>query len=241
MAIQRARGNAGALGDRDHRAPTVAALLDQLPRGRSSRSRVGDDCRAAVLHAGSARSMIAPASTPGGSVPYTRPPSPPEPGGAERVGDGRRGVADEQRALQRERELLDEAAGPELALVHPAPVAWTPPQRARDASRTRARWASSRASPPAASSHSAMNAGSPSGSLTIARRTSSAATLPEPSQIEFERRAAIEQRHPGILDEAVAAETLERLGRVRRGALADPVLHDRGREPPERGLCRGSS
>ena len=30
-----------------------------------------------------------------------------------------------------------------------------------------------------------MNAGSPSGSLTIARSTSSAATLPEPSQIEF--------------------------------------------------------
>src|SRR3954464_7983273 len=31
--------------------------------------------------------------------------------GAERVGDGGRGMADEQRALEREREVLDEAAG----------------------------------------------------------------------------------------------------------------------------------
>src|SRR5206468_11657771 len=37
-----------------------------------------------------------------------------QPGGAERVGDGRRCVADEQRALQRERQFLDDAPRPRL-------------------------------------------------------------------------------------------------------------------------------
>ena len=33
MAIQRARRNSGALGDRDHRCGAVAALLDQFLSG----------------------------------------------------------------------------------------------------------------------------------------------------------------------------------------------------------------
>ena len=51
---------------------------------------------------------------------------------------------------------------------------------------------------------------------------------------------AVELRHRRLLDVAVAAQALERLGRQRGAALADPVLHDRQREAPEGGLL-GSS
>ena len=40
---------------------------------------------------------------------------------------------------------------------------------------------------------------------------------PLPDRVD--RRAAVEHRHPGVLDDPVAAEALERLGRVGRGAL----------------------
>src|SRR5206468_10800248 len=48
-----------------------------------------------------------------------------------------------------------------------------------------------------------------------------------------ERRLAIEARHHRLLDVAVPAEALERFRREHRGALADPVLDDRGREAGE--------
>ena len=48
-----------------------------------------------------------------------------------------------------------------------------------------------------------------------------------------ERRLAIEPRHHRLLDVAVAAEALERLGRVHRRALAQPVLAHRRRQPRE--------
>ena len=83
--------------------------------------------------------------------------------------------------------------------------------RSANSSRRRATCASRRASAPAASSTSARNASSASGSRASARSTSSAMTLPEPSQIEAQRRLAVEARHARLLDEAVAAEDLERL------------------------------
>ena len=49
-----------------------------------------------------------------------------------------------------------------------------------------------------------------------------------------ERRVAQEARHPGLLHVAVTAEALERLVRVSRGALADPVLHHCRGDAPER-------
>ena len=49
-----------------------------------------------------------------------------------------------------------------------------------------------------------------------------------------ERGVAVEPRHARLLDVAVAAQALERLDRVLRRALADPVLLDRGREAAER-------
>jgi hypothetical protein len=48
-----------------------------------------------------------------------------------------------------------------------------------------------------------------------------------------DRRSTVERGHARVLDEAVAAQALERLSRVHRGALADPVLHHRRRQSPE--------
>ena len=49
-----------------------------------------------------------------------------------------------------------------------------------------------------------------------------------------QRRVAVQQRQARLLDEAVAAQALERLGGMGGGALGDPVLHDRGGEAAER-------
>ena len=70
----------------------------------------------------SARSTTAAPSTPRGSVPKTRPAGVAQPAGAERVGHRRRGVADEQRALQRQREVLDRAAREPLGLGAAEPL-----------------------------------------------------------------------------------------------------------------------
>jgi hypothetical protein len=46
-----------------------------------------------------------------------------------------------------------------------------------------------------------------------------------------QRRLAEQPGQVGLLDVAGAAQALERLGRVHRRPLADPVLHDRGEQP----------
>ena len=94
-------------------------------------------------------------------------------------------MADEQRGLEADRELLDDPARPELALLEAiariaGPVAERGSQPLADAVEVRVE--PGIAAVP--SSHSARNDGRPSGSLTTARSTSSAATLPEPSQID---------------------------------------------------------
>ena len=53
-----------------------------------------------------------------------------------------------------------------------------------------------------------------------------------------QRRLAEEQRHPGLLDVAVAAQALQRLGDHHRRALADPELRQRQRDPAQRRLVR---
>ena len=75
MAVQRPRGDPRALGDRQHRGGGVAALVDQLARG-VQQPFPGADAITVIaaaasrsFHAGSARSTIAAASTPAGSVP----------------------------------------------------------------------------------------------------------------------------------------------------------------------------
>ena len=99
--------------------------------------------------------------------------SPAEPGGAERVGDVRRGVPHQQRALQHQRHRLDQPPGRALVGRRRGPCrAGRPP---RPAAR----------SAPRASATSASSASTAAGSRASARSTSSALTLPEPSQIEF--------------------------------------------------------
>ena len=58
----------------------------------------------------------------------------------------------------------------------------------------------------------------------MARNVSSALTLPEPSQMPISGASRYSRGMPGLLDVAVAAEAFHRLGGVRRGALAHPVL-----------------
>ena len=136
-------------------------------------------------------------------------------------------VADQQRALQRQRHPLDQAARPRLRSPRG--------RRARREARRRRRPGGG--SPRGASSISAKKASSDSGlsghrpqhveALDVAR------SLPD----RVERRLAVEARHPGLLDVAVAAQALQRLDRVDRRALAGPVLEHRGREPPEQRLA----
>jgi hypothetical protein len=70
--------------------------------------------RGAQAGCGVWRATIACASTPAGSGAVLQPGVAGQPRGAERVGDRGRCVAHEQRALQRERHLLDDAAGTQL-------------------------------------------------------------------------------------------------------------------------------
>ena len=72
------------------------------------------------------------------------------------------------------------------------------------------------------------------GSRPIARSTSRQMTLPEPSQMPVQRRLAEEARQDRLLDVAVAAQALERLGDQRGLPLAHPVLRHRGGEARER-------
>src|SRR6185437_8749492 len=175
VAVQRGRGDAGPLGDRHDGCRAISPGLDQLAGGAEqplSRREARDRG-----HAGSARSTIAAASTPAGSVPYTRPPSPASraaqkasatAGGAKRTSSEAWSATARSSTTRRAENCGSEDSN-----------------TATPRSRMRSRCASSRASAPAASEHSSRKAGNSSGSRTIARSTSSAATFPEPSQIEF--------------------------------------------------------
>ena len=167
--------------------------------------------------------MIAAVSTPAGSVPKALPQSRVEAGGAERVGNGRVAEADEQRALQGQRHPLDEAAGPGLELLGVAELAATAATPKR----------SSRGSAPAAAPTSSSERLERRRALghrpQDVERLDVAGALPD----RLQRRLAEQPRHPRLLDVAVAAEALERLDGVLGGALAGPVLEDRGRDPAD--------
>ena len=148
-----------------------------------------------------------------------------EPAGAERVGDRGRGVADEQRALEREREILDRAAREPLRVL------------ARELLQRRGQRVEVGVEPPVAAAAQLALGQERGQPLGLAReraqhveRDHVARALPDP----VERRVAQQLRHRRLLDVAVAAQALERLGGVRRRALADPVLHDRGAEAAQR-------
>ena len=119
--------------------------------------------------------MIDAASTPAGQRAERAAPVAVEPRGAEGVGDGRVGVAHEQRALQRERHPLDDPPRARLGVLEVGQLGL---QRVGEPARAAAR----RAAP---SSTSLMKASSDSGLRASARSTSRQITLPEPSQIEL--------------------------------------------------------
>ena len=96
-----------------------------------------------------------------------------QPRGAERVGDGRRRVAHEQRALQRERHALDDAARAQLVA-----------SRSASSARRRRANASSRASAPRGLASSAKNAVERRRAPGHRAQHVEAITLPEPSQID---------------------------------------------------------
>ncbi len=65
------------------------------------------------------------------------------------------------------------------------------------------------------------------------QRADVARALPDAHQ----RRLPVQPRHAGVLDVAVAAEALHRLGGVRGGALADPVLGGGQADAAQQGLA----
>ena len=103
-----------------------------------------------------------------------RSPVPAQARGAERVGNRLRGVPQQQRTLETQREKSGDSPRPERQLLGVAELG---------VSRLTA--SSKRGSAPRASSISAVTAASVSDERPIARSTSSAMTLPEPSQIEL--------------------------------------------------------
>ena len=137
-----------------------------------------------------------------------------EPGGQERLGDRGMAVAHQQRALQRQADVLGDLAGAVLDGLQVAQL--------RAAARRRG--ASRRGSWPAVSGQFVeqhLDAFGPGchGAQRV-QRADVAGALPDAHQ----RGLAVEPRHTGFLDVAVAAQAFHRLGGVRGGALAHPVL-----------------
>src|SRR5258705_3667631 len=130
----------------------------------------------------------------------------------EGVGNGSRCVADEERGLEGKGEALDDRA--RLALLDGRKRLLCERRDGRLAREADLREQRLRRFGLAAKRPERVEAND------VAR------SLPDREQ----RLLAIEPRHARLLDEPVPAETLERLGRVPRPALADPVLRDGGRE-----------
>ena len=173
------------------------------PQGQAR--RVGDRGRSRLAAAW--RSMIASKSMPGGQRAERAAPVAAEARGAEGVGDRRVAVADQQRALQHERHPLDEPARPRLDRRR---------GRSSSARRLSARGVAGAARRRRASSTSAKKASSACGLRAMRAQDVEALDVARALPDRVERRLAVEARHPGLLDVAVAAEALERLARVRR-------------------------
>lgn len=118
--------------------------------------------------------MIAPVSTPAYSVPNAMPQSPPK-------RDAQNASATAGSPWRTSSEPCSTSASDSTSRR----ARYSIPSRSVSSLRTRSTASSSRASPPAASSTSSKNAATDSGCRPIARSASSAATLPEPSQIDI--------------------------------------------------------
>ena len=216
LGQQPPRDAVAALGtvERDPRDPPVDLVLDRA-------------------HTGSARSMIALASTPAGQRPVHAAALAGEPRAqnASATAGGR--VRTSSDALEGDREVLDHAARVELRARRLANTAAASLAHAREVG-VEARVAAGRQLALGQERRQAL--GLLDHRAQHVERGDVARALPD----RVQRRVAVEQRHSRVLDEAVAAQALERLGRVRGGALADPVLHHRGGEAAERGVVASS-
>ena len=169
---------------------------------------------------------------------------PPTPGRASAAAC-RRPRPSRRRAVRRRTRPRPRAAPTAPAATPGAPAPSAPPAAA-PAPRCPSRSASSvsrsliapssRWSAPRALPTSWRKALSASGSRWSARSTSSAWTLPAPSQIEFSGDSRSSRGMPGLLHVPVAAQALQRLAGHRRTPLGHPVLGRRHREPQERPL-----
>ena len=120
-------------------------------------------------------------------------------------------MAHEQRALERERHALDEAAGARLDGVEVGELGAQAVDEGVEAAVG------------AAGERDLGEEGRDRlGLRPMARSTSRQMTLPEPSQIAVERRLAVQARQQRLLDVAVAAQALERLGDVRPASACRP-------------------
>ena len=166
--------------------------------------------------------MIVSKSVPAGSVPYSKTGLASQARGAEGVGDRRRRVAHQQRALQAQRHVLDHS--PRTLL-----------ERRRIGELT-LQLAHARVQPRVGALRQ-LHLGQEH--LQRPRLLDERAQHVEADHVaralpdRGERRLAVEPRHARLLHIACAAETLERLERMVRRALAHPVLADRRRQALE--------
>ncbi len=167
--------------------------------------------------------MMPSKSLPAGSVPYSRPPSPPR-------REAQKASATAGGAWRTSSEPCRHSAMPSTTRRARVSSVAGSRELALQLASTRA---SRRASAPCACSTSSQE------HLERARRARQRAQHVEAHHVaralpdRGQRRLAVQARHPRLLDVAVAAEALERLERVVRGALARPVLADRRRQPLE--------
>ncbi len=148
------------------------------------------------------------------------------PGGEERLGHGRMPVPHQQRALQRQADVLGDLAGPVLdglevvqLRLEPVDVGVQPRVLAGGLGEL-------------VEQH--VDAFGPSchGPQRV-QRADVARALPDAHQ----RSLPVQPRHAGLLDVPVAAKAFHRLGGVRGGALAHPVLAGRQADAAQQGLA----
>ena len=155
-------------------------------------------------------------------MPYCRPASPARRDAQNASATAARRVAHEQRALQRERHPLDDAPRAQLDRLGVGELV-----AQRGGERVQARVGAGGLVDLVEERLS--TSGEAAERAQDVERHDVARALPDRGQ----RHLAVQPRHAGLLDVAVAAEALERLERVARPALADPVLADRRGEALE--------
>ena len=160
-----------------------------------------------------------------------------EPRRAEHVGDLGGREPHQQRALEHRGHPPGQPAGADLERAEPSASPSIEPSRARVSSIARSSRASRAPGQADLGDPGVQDLGLAGQRPEDVEGVDVAGALPD----RVERRLAVEERHLRLLDVAVAAEALERLGGHGGRALADPELGERERDPAERRLVARSS